>query len=422
MSNGILIASPHSGSGKTVVTLGLLRALSRISNVRAAKSGPDYIDPRFHEIASGNQSLNLDTWAMSESRIKNLSSGKGTFVVEGAMGLFDGDSSGRSGSAASLAKILDLQVILIIDCSKMAQSVAAIVKGFVSYDPDVKFLGVILNKIGSEKHLKMINESLSGKSFPPVIGHLKRSKHFHLPSRHLGLIQATEKKDLHVWLDKLADKIENSVNLDKLKSNTLIENKELKPLIKPPGKIISIAKDKAFSFIYPHLINDWIAQGSEINYFSPLSDEPVPESDFIFLPGGYPELYAEKLAENRQFLESVKEAAKNTNIYGECGGYMALGESLIDSDGKSHKMLDLLDLVTSIELPKLTLGYRKLRTLSGSIEGTFMGHEFHYARTLRANGKKLFTSSDASDNSLPDLGLVKGRVCGSFAHIIDYYE
>ena len=148
----------------------------------------------------------------------------------------------------------------------------------------------------------------------------------------------------------------------------------------------------------------------------------MPESDFIFLPGGYPELYAEKLAENRQFLESVKEAAKNTNIYGECGGYMALGESLIDSDGKSHKMLDLLDLVTSIELPKLTLGYRKLKALSGPIEGTFRGHEFHYARTLRANGKKLFTSSDASDNSLPDLGLVKGRVCGSFAHIIDYYE
>ena len=422
MGNGILIASPHSGSGKTVVTLGLLRALSRINNVRAAKSGPDYIDPRFHEVASGNQSLNLDTWAMSEDRIKNLSSGKGTLIVEGAMGLFDGDSSGKSGSAASLAKILGLQVILIIDCSKMAQSVAAIVKGFVSYDPNVKFLGIILNKIGSDKHLKMINESLSDKSFPPVIGFLKRSNKFHLPSRHLGLIQATEKKDLNVWLDKLANEIENSVKLDKLKDNISIKNKKLKPKFKSPGKIISIAKDKAFSFIYPHLVRDWLAQGSKINYFSPLADEIVPESDFIFLPGGYPELYAKKLAENRQFLDSVRDAAKDTKVYGECGGYMALGESLVDGDGNSHKMLNLLDLVTSIETPKLTLGYRKLRAFPGSIEGTFRGHEFHYARTLKASGKKLFTSSDASDNSLADLGLISGRVSGSFAHIIDFFE
>ena len=189
-----------------------------------------------------------------------------------------------------------------------------------------------------------------------------------------------------------------------------------------PVKAPDIAKDKAFSFIYPHLVRDWVAQGSKINYFSPLADEIVPESDFIFLPGGYPELYAKKLAENRQFLDSVRDAAKDTKVYGECGGYMALGESLVDGDGNSHKMLNLLDLVTSIETPKLTLGYRKLRAFPGSIEGTFRGHEFHYARTLKASGKKLFTSSDASDNSLADLGLISGRVSGSFAHIIDFCE
>ena len=421
MKNGVLITSPNSGSGKTVVTLGILRALARQMEVRSAKSGPDYIDPRFHEFASGNTSLNLDTWAMTKDRLKDLSCGKGTYIVEGAMGLFDGDSSGLSGSTALLAKILNLNVVLVIDCSKMAQSVAALVRGFITHDTELNFLGIILNKLGSEKHEKMIRNSLSDPFFPPIIGALKRDSRFHQPSRHLGLVQATERDDLEQWLDNMADEIECNINLDTVKlKNNLSPNVRKHNL--PPGQNISIARDKAFSFIYPHLEQDWKKAGANLRYFSPLANEPVPDSDFIYLPGGYPELYAGIIAKNDIFLNSMRNASKKSLIYGECGGYMVLGKILIDSDGRRHKMLNLLDLVTTIESPKLTLGYRKLKSVKGSFIGNFSGHEFHYAKTEQFNGECLFTSSDSSDNSLPNLGLVDGFVSGSFAHIIDKNE
>jgi cobyrinic acid a,c-diamide synthase len=282
--------------------------------VRSAKSGPDYIDPRFHEFASGNTSLNLDTWAMTKDRLKDLSCGKGTYIVEGAMGLFDGDSSGLSGSTALLAKILNLNVVLVIDCSKMAQSVAALVRGFITHDTELNFLGIILNKLGSEKHEKMIRNSLSDPFFPPVIGALKRDSRFHQPSRHLGLVQATERDDLEQWLDNMADEIERNINLDTLKlKNNLSPNVRKHNL--PPGQNISIARDKAFSFIYPHLEQDWKKAGANLRYFSPLANEPVPDSDFIYLPGGYPELYAGIIAKNDIFLNSMRNASKKSLIF-----------------------------------------------------------------------------------------------------------
>ena len=421
MQNGVLITAPNSGSGKTVITLGILRALARKMNVRSAKSGPDYIDPRFHEFACGNTSFNLDTWAMTSDRLKELSCGKGTYIVEGAMGLFDGDSSGLSGSTALLAKTLNLHVVLVIDCSKMAQSVAALVRGFITHDTELNFLGIILNKLGSEKHEKMIRNSLSDSFFPPVIGALKRDSAFHQPSRHLGLVQASERDDLEHWLDNMADEIEVNVDLDKLDFNNNLKLKS-KKLNSPPGQNISIARDKAFSFIYPHLEQDWKKAGATIRYFSPLANEPVPNSDFIYLPGGYPELYAGIIANNSIFINSMQDASKKSLIYGECGGYMVLGKILIGNDGTKHKMLNLLDLVTTFESPKLTLGYRKLKSIKGSFVGSFFGHEFHYAKTEQFNGESLFTSSDSSDNSLPNLGLVNGLVSGSFAHIIDKTE
>jgi cobyrinic acid a,c-diamide synthase len=262
-------------------------------------------------------------------------------------------------------------------------------------------------------------DALSERSLPPILGALKRSEKLYHPSRHLGLVQASEREDLNIWLNEVANEIENNIDLGKLEFCNSLLSRSQKFNLKPPGKIIAIAKDKAFSFIYPHMEQDWKLAGSKIIYFSPLADEPAPKSDFIYLPGGYPELYAGQLAKNKKFLDSVRNASKEISVYGECGGYMVLGEILVDKAGKSHKMLNLLDLVTSIEKPKLTLGYRKLKSNSAPMNGTFTGHEFHYARTLKANGKRLFTTRDASDNSLPKLGLVKGRVSGSFAHIID---
>ena len=417
--NGIIITSPSSGSGKTVVTLGILRALSKQIKIRSFKSGPDYIDPRFHEFASGSTSFNLDSWAMSKNRIFSLSSGDGPLIVEGAMGLFDGASSDGSGSAAHLSKLLDLSIVLVIDCSMMGQSIAAVVRGFITQDPDLHFLGIILNKVGSDTHLEILTDSLSDIFYPPILGALKRNNIFSHPSRQLGLVQAEERLELHSWIDQVSVEIERDIDLSSFITSNKIIPKKYKRII-PPGQNILVAKDTAFSFIYPHILEDWKLAGANVSFFSPLADEEAPPADFIYFPGGYPELYAGKLASNSKFLKSIRTASNHTRIYGECGGYMLLGSAIIDKDGKSHAMLNLLNLVTTLENPKLTLGYRKLEGLSTHIPGQFNGHEFHYAKTLHASGKSLFKASNSRKTPLDEMGLEDGFVFGSFAQLIDH--
>ena len=419
LANGIIISSPSSGSGKTVVTLGILRALSKQIKVRSFKSGPDYIDPRFHEFASGSASFNLDSWAMSKNRIFSLSSGDGPLIIEGAMGLFDGASSDGSGSAADLSKLLDLSIVLVVDCSMMGQSIAAVVRGFITQDPDLNFLGIILNKVGSDTHLEILKHSLSDTFYPPILGSIKRDNIFVHPSRHLGLVQAEERMELDTWIDQISSVIEREIDLSSFITSNKIIAKKYNRII-PPGQNILVAKDTAFSFIYPHIIEDWKFAGANVSFFSPLADEVAQPADFIYFPGGYPELYAGKLASNSRFLKSIRTASENTRIYGECGGYMVLGSAIIDKDGNSHPMLNLLNLVTTLENPKLTLGYRKLEGLSSYIPGQFNGHEFHYAQTVHASGKALFKASNSRNNQLDDMGLEDGLVFGSFAHLIDH--
>ncbi|MEP5153271.1 MAG: cobyrinic acid a,c-diamide synthase, partial [Planktotalea sp.] len=187
----------------------------------------------------------------------------------------------------------------------------------------------------------------------------------------------------------------------------------------PPAQRIAIASDRAFAFAYPHILQDWRAQGAEILPFSPLADEHVPESDFVFLPGGYPELYAGQLAAANTFLNSLREHGSDKPIYGECGGYMTLGDGLIDASGTRHKMAGLLALETSFETRKLHLGYRSLTAAQGLFKGNWTAHEFHYASTIRAKGTPLFQAKDATGTELNDMGLQAGHISGSFAHIID---
>jgi cobyrinic acid a,c-diamide synthase len=415
---GLILAAPTSGSGKTTVTLGLLRALAKRGvAVRGAKSGPDYIDPRFHEAACGQVSFNLDAWAMPKHQIRALADGDGLLLVEGAMGLFDGAPPDGDGATADLARILGLPVVLVVNAGSMSHSVAALVRGFASHDPEVRVSGVILNNVGSPRHEAMLRRALAPLGLP-VLGALRRDPALALPDRHLGLVQAAEHPDLTGFLDRAAEAVAGQVDLDAF--TALARDTATAPARapKPAPRRIAIARDSAFSFAYPHELADWTRAGATLLPFSPLADEPVPEADFVYLPGGYPELHAGTLAANTTFLESLRKAAGSADIYGECGGYMVLGETLTDADGTEHRMAGLLGLATSFAQRKLHLGYRRLTSHWSALPGPHMAHEFHYATTLTAEGTPLFDAEDAEGAPLPPMGLIEGRVAGSFAHII----
>ncbi|WP_417692934.1 cobyrinate a,c-diamide synthase [Roseibium sp.] len=430
---GLLIAAPHSGAGKTTVTLALLRALkNRGCAVASAKSGPDYIDPKFHEAACGTPCANLDAFAMSGQQLRHLAGVQAEnaqlLIVEGAMGLFDGAANG-TGSAADLAACLGVPVVLVVDCARQSQSVAALVSGFANFRPDVKVAGLVLNRVGSARHEAMLRKALLPLNIP-VVGALPRDEALHLPDRHLGLVQASEHGDLERFLETAAERVRECLDLDLLDKLAtplaLAGRAEPKLLLPPPAQRIAIARDQAFAFCYPHLLDDWRRAGAALSFFSPLADEaPEENAESVYLPGGYPELYAGPLVSAETFRSGMMAAAeRGALIYGECGGYMTLGEALIDADGGSHPMLGLLPLVTSFAARKRHLGYRVLTPLNldvwpGLAGKPLMGHEFHYASIISEGpAERLFSATDAEGTAMPDMGLRCGRVMGSFAHVI----
>ena len=414
---GIILSAPSSASGKTTITLGLLRALKHAGiPVRSAKSGPDYIDPRFHAAASGTECFNLDAWAMSPDSIRMLASGALPLIIEGAMGLFDGALPDGKGSTADLARILGLPIVLVLDVASQAQSVAAVALGFSQLAPDIKIAGLILNKVASQRHNRMLCTALKPLGIP-ILGSVYRQTNLETPSRHLGLVQAQELEQLETFLDSAANMLSEAVDINQLLSlmSDINQPSSIPKMLPPPAQSIAIAKDAAFSFSYPHLLKRWHNMGAEISFFSPLENQAPKLADLIFLPGGYPELHAEKLANADIFKKAMKSAP---SVYGECGGYMAMGEGLVDANGSRHEMLGLLSLETSFANRKLNLGYRML-TPNRLWSIPLTGHEFHYATTLRADGDPLFQATDAEGSKLPNMGLVKGTSSGSFAHIID---
>ncbi len=416
--SGLIIAATGSGCGKTTITLGLLRAMTRQGiDVRSAKSGPDYIDPRFHEAATGRTCLNLDAWAMQQDRIRHLAAGDGTLLIEGAMGLFDGAPPRGKGATADLARILGLPVVLVLDVSSQAQSAAAVLAGFSGFDPDVRIAGVILNKLGSPRHERMIRDALEPSGIP-VVGAVHRNAGLHSPSRHLGLVQASERPDLEAFIETAADLVDGSVDIAAILALATPARPPatVPATLPPPAQSIAVASDDAFAFAYPHLLQAWRDAGADITFFSPLRDEAPGPADLVFLPGGYPELYAGQLAAAETFRTALRSAPR---VYGECGGYMVMGEGLIDAKGHRHEMLGLLRLETSFEKRRLHLGYRRLTPLGGPWSAPLAAHEFHYATTLRADGAALFEAVDAAGEQLPPMGLRHGNHCGSFAHIID---
>jgi cobyrinic acid a,c-diamide synthase len=432
-ARGLIVAAPGSGSGKTTITLALLAALARRGiAVRAAKAGPDYIDPAFHAAATGAPSFNLDSWAMPPPLLDALAAeaahGAEILVIEGVMGLFDGVPGlpGRSGATADLAARFGLPVVLVLDVSAQAQSAAAVVRGFLDHDPAVRIAGIVLNRVGSERHRTLVADAIAALSVP-VFGALPRDATLTLPERHLGLVQADEHADLATRLDRLADVLEHHVDVDAIVANaaplTLRAATEA-PTLPPPGQRIALASDAAFTFIYPHILDGWRRAGAEIVFFSPLAGEPPPEScDSCWLPGGYPELHAGALAAAQRFRAGLAQFAKTRTVHGECGGYMVLGDGLEDADGVRHAMMGLLGHATSFAQRKLHLGYREARlhfdSPIGSAGTIWRGHEFHYARLIAAGNDEPFADlADGQGCPLGKTGGRRGHVTGSFFHVI----
>lgn len=431
---GLIVAAPASGSGKTVFTLGALRALRHHGvRIAGAKAGPDYIDPAFHATASGRPCFNLDGWAMRAETIASIIGAIGKdaelLLCEGVMGLFDG-AAGGAGSTADLAAFTGWPVVLVADVRAQGASVAALIQGFSRHRADVCIAGAVINRVASKAHETAIAGAMAAHC-PEVriLGFLPRDSGFALPERHLGLVQAREIAALDPFLDRAAEIVAAHVDLEALASIARASrlprtNQTILPL-PPLGQRIAIARDDAFAFCYEAVLSGWRAAGAEISFFSPLAGESPEEAcDAVYLPGGYPELHAGALAASPALAAFRSAAERGAAIYGECGGYMVLGDGLIDGSGARHAMAGLLPLETSFAKRKLHLGYREATVAGknplGPAGARFRGHEFHYATILREGpGEPLFRCRDSAGGETGIAGLRQGAVMGSFVHLVD---
>lgn len=436
MARGLIIAAPASGSGKTLTTLSLLSLLAtRGTKVIGCKAGPDYIDPGFHAAATGHPCFNLDIWAMRRPSLASLlhqqAAQADLVIVEGVMGLFDGipgKAVRENGSTAELARALGLPILLVMNAKGMGATAGALLQGIARHDPALGFAGVIFNQVGGPGHREILAAAAAEANLP-VYGYLPRVAALAVPERHLGLVQAREHAALGDFFAAARAAFGDALDLDGIVAAASEIGRvadDAAGLLPPLGQRIALADDAAFAFAYPFHLAAWRRAGAEILPFSPLNDDaPDNAADAIFLPGGYPELHAGSLAGNRRFMEGLRgAAARGATIYGECGGYMTLGEGLVDASGTNHRMAGLLPVETSFAARRLHLGYRQARLLDaapfGPDKAMLRGHEFHYATVLKeGDAPPLFQVADARDRDLGSAGRRVGSVMGSFIHLID---
>ncbi len=429
---GLIVSAPASGCGKTLVALALLRVLrDRGTRAGGFKAGPDYIDPAFHAASAGRACGNLDPWAMRPevlaANYARAAAGAELVVGEGAMGLFDG-AAGGAGSTAGLAAALGLPVVLVIDARGQAASAAAVAEGFARHRPGVEVAGVVVNRVASARHARLVGEAFAD----PPLGFVRDDPALALPERHLGLVQASEHPRLEAFLDGAAAAVGGAVDVERLaalaRAPRLAAGAPDPPAAPPLGRRIAVASDAAFRFAYDHWRAGWTAAGARLSAFSPLADEAPPaDADAVFLPGGYPELHAGRLAACGRFLDGLRAAAaRGAAIYGECGGYMVLGEGLADRAGRRHAMAGLLPLEADFSAPRLHLGYRVLETCAdgplGRAGSRWRGHEYHYAaaaREDRTRADSLFAARGLDGGAPVAAGLRRGAVFGAFPHLID---
>jgi cobyrinic acid a,c-diamide synthase len=436
----LIIAGERSGVGKTTITLALLSWLkSRGKSIQSFKVGPDYIDPMFHTAITGLPCRNLDPILTSEDYVKSCfsyhSQQADISIIEGVMGLYDGVPNNNSfcyGSTAHVAKLLQIPVILIIDCSKLSISIGAIALGYVNLDPEIKIVGIILNKVGSEKHLSLLKEGLKICSIP-IVGVWFRQKNIELSSRHLGLIPTEEVTTHREIFKELAVIAKNSFSWNllmpylqggKTNFNDKMSNNFYHFKLNNTYKLrIAVAKDKAFNFYYQDNLDILEKLGVELVFFSPLDDDKIPDNiQGIYLGGGFPEVFASELTKNITMIKSLKQAI-NSGIftYAECGGMMYLSEKIIDFDGKSWEMLGVLPN-TAIMDKKLTLGYREGKILIKNKlfkdKITLKGHEFHRAKNSNISTSPILEIKDYyTQQILASQGWQIKNVYASYLHL-----
>lgn len=398
----IMIAGTHSGVGKTTIATALMAALARKGlRVQPFKVGPDYIDPTYHTKATGVISRNLDAWMLEEETLRRLftrsAAAADVAVIEGVMGVFDGSSgTGDHGSSAHIAKLLDCPVILIVDVKSMARSAAAVVMGFRNFDPGLRIAGVLLNRVGSERHLKLVTEAIEKYCHIPVVGYIRKNARLELPSRHLGLVPAVEGRGLAEMVSGLADEMEEGVCSDSLleiaRSAGEIECSCFGPA--DPGSVkvkIGLAWDEAFSFYYQDGIETLEELGAQLIPFSPLHDETLPEEiDGIYIGGGFPEMFTRELSANQRLMEEIHAVGTNgMPVFAECGGFMYLSRAIVDFAGTEFPMVGLVPGRCIMERKLQGMGYVEAGSLCDNILGpagkTIRGHEFHYSRIEPVN-------------------------------------
>lgn len=395
MKSAFLIAATSSGCGKTTLSLGLMRALTRVGkSVQPFKCGPDYIDTQFQTIAAGHEAVNLDLFMASENHVCSLfshySENADVSIVEGVMGMFDG-FDGMRGSSADLARTLDIPVVLLINAKSTAYSVAATIYGFTRFCPDIKVSGVIFNRVASQNHYSFLNKACEDIGIE-CFGYIKSNEALQTPSRHLGLTLSAA-REMDEFIDLAADEVSKTVNIDRLLSATTVTETFKQELRIPVlhDLTVAVARDEAFSFIYPANLKSF----GDIRYFSPLHDEHLPEADLVYLPGGYPELYASGLSVNIKMRHDIKAFTEaGGHILAECGGLIYLCERI-----DRHEMCGVFPLTATMNDSKLHLGYRTV----DFPDLTLKGHEFHYshiinpylensiAKQTNANGREVDT-------------------------------
>ena len=384
----IVIAGTHSGVGKSTITMGLLMALKKRGlNPQSFKAGPDYLDPMHHTMVLGKECRNLDTWmfgAEAERLFIEGSKGSGISVVEGVMGLYDGiDGTSEEGSTAHLSKVIRAPVVLVIDAKSMARSAGAVAMGFKEYDKGVDLAGVIFNRVGSEKHMRILERSLCGI---PCLGGVTRDECMALESRHLGLVPAAENYDPDRY-DRIAGHVEGCVDIDRLveiagAAPPLAGSRAAPP--KGKGRVrIGVARDRAFNFYYIHNLEALAAAGAEIVPFSPI-DGTLPDVDGLYLGGGYPEVFAEGLEGNAAMRSAVRKASEDgMPIYAECGGLMYLSKRICRVEGGSYEMCGVLEAEARMSEGRRSLGYVEMAARADTVlcerGWAVRGHEFHYS-------------------------------------------
>lgn len=402
VAHRLVIAGTGSGVGKTTFTIGLMAALQEKGYcVQGFKCGPDYIDPTFHTAVTGRSSRNLDSWMFDERTVIDIlernSRDADISIIEGVMGFYDGKSPLEDrGSTAEISILTKSPVLLIVNCASMARSVAAIVKGFQVFNKNVNIVAVIANQVGSEGHYKIVKAAVEQECGIPVVGYLKKEQNIEMPSRHLGLIPAIERGELQPFFHQLGDLINATVDVEKIfELSTSTNISAIHPSIfeqKTDQQVkIAVAKDAAFNFYYEENIELILANGAKVEYFAPLNGEQLPaDADGLYIGGGFPEEFAQKLAQLTDVKKSLQKAIiKGIPTLAECGGFMYLTEALFTTDGKRYDMVGCIPGTVQMQTKRAALGYREIFGTKGNFlisEGQeAKGHEFHYSTYSKPN-------------------------------------